>query len=126
MTIRMIAATVLFGLPFATAAFAECSGGNGRGWSGGKGAGAFEMAAGDKTCLIGFPNFIDDAKNTRIPATEVTLKTAPKSGKIGVTAKGLVYTPNPGFKGKDRFCTQNASPEVKGQTLSGCITVTVR
>lgn len=125
MQTKTLAIAFIAGLGLAPAALAECTGGNGRGWGSGKGAGQFEMAAGDKTCLIGFPNFIDDASDTRIPATEVTLKTAPKSGKIGVGAKGIVYTPNPGFKGKDRFCTSNASPKVKGETLAGCVAVTV-
>ena len=60
----------------ASSAFAACSGGLGRGWGSGKGAGTYEMAAADKQCMIGFANFIDDAKNTRIPATDVALTRA--------------------------------------------------
>lgn len=124
-----IKATVLVSsvmtLFFATSAFAECTGSNGRGWGSGKGNGAFEMAAGDKSCLIRFPGF-GSGNSERIPASEVKLTTAPKSGKIGVSANGVVYTPNPGFKGKDKFCTRNTSAKVKGETLSGCVTVTVK
>jgi type 1 fimbria pilin len=110
----------------ASAAQAECSGSNGRGWGSGKGKGQFEMTVADKSCKISFPGFIDDVKKTRVPATEVSLTKAPKSGKIGIAkGQGIIYTPNPGFKGKDTFCTKNTSPDVKG-TLSGCITVTVR
>jgi hypothetical protein len=109
----------------ASAAEAACTGSNGRGWGSGKGAGQFQMTAADKACEIGFANFIDDATNTRIPATQVTVTRAPKSGKVSVTAKGVVYTPNAGFKGKDSFCTTNKSSKARG-TLSGCITVSVR
>lgn len=85
------------------------------------------MTQADKTCRISFPGFIDDKKNTRIPATEVRITSQPKSGKVSVASgKGLIYTPNAGFKGKDRFCTSNTSPKVKGKKLSGCVTVTVR
>ena len=113
----------------ASAALAECRGSNGRGWGSGNGNGSFEMTQADKTCRINFPGFIFEATNTRIPATEVQLSRAPKNGKLGVAAgKGLIYTPNPGFRGQDTFCTRNTSPDpkVRGQTLSGCITVTVR
>lgn len=123
---NVLAAVFLLVFSSATVAQADCVGSNGRGWASGKGDGQFELAAGSASCSIGFPNFIDDARNTRTPATQVALKTAPKSGKVGVTAQGLVYTPNPGFKGKDKFCTSNTSPEVKGKILGGCITVTVR
>lgn len=122
-TILMV--TFMSGLFGASAALAACEGSNGRGWGSGKGDGAFEMAAGDKACTIRFPIFIDDAAGTRTEATQVTLTQAPKSGKVGVGKTGLVYTPNPGFKGKDRFCTKNTAPKVKG-TLAGCVTVTVR
>lgn len=85
------------------------------------------MTTRDKICRISFPGFIDDAKKTRIPATEVTVTREPKSGKVSVVAgKGLIYTPNEGFKGKDRFCTRNKSSKVKGKSLAGCVTVTVR
>lgn len=118
-------AFLVVGMLSASAVWADCSGGNGRGWASGKGKGEFEMAAGDKSCAISFPNFIDDAANTKIPATDVTVTKAPKSGTLGTTSKGLVYTPNAGFKGKDKFCTKNTTPKVKGKALSGCITVTV-
>lgn len=115
------------GLASVSSAYAACTGSNGRGWGSGKGNGQFEMTARDKSCKISFPGFINDAKKTRIPATDVTLTREPKNGKISVVAgKGLVYTPNSGFKGKDKFCTKNKSSKMKGQTLSGCITVTIR
>lgn len=110
----------------AGAAMAECKGSNGRGWGSGKGEGKYEMTSKDKVCLINFPNFIDDAAKTSIPATEVKLSRAPKNGTIGVTAQGLIYTPITGFKGADTFCTRNTTPKVRGKTLSGCVTVTVR
>lgn len=103
---------------------AACTGSNGRG--SGKGNGQFTMAPGDTSCSIPFTNFIDDRKKTSVPATQVRITNAPKSGKVGVTGRGLVHTPAKGFKGSDRFCTSNTAPRVKGQTLSGCITVTVR
>lgn len=109
----------------ASTVHAECTGSNGRGWASGKGNGQFEMTSADKSCQIDFPGFIDDAKKTRTPATQMTLTRAPKSGKITLSKDGPVYTPNPGFKGKDRFCTKNKAEGVKG-TLSGCLTVTVR
>ncbi|MEW9612380.1 hypothetical protein AB3G45_00600 [Shinella sp. S4-D37] len=106
---------------------AACSGSNGRGWGTGRGAGKFEMTTRDKSCKISFPGFTDDVRKTRIPATDVTFTSKPKSGKITVVAgKGLIYTPNAGFKGKDRFCTRNRSSKVKGKSLSGCVTITVR
>lgn len=109
------------------AAHAECAGSNGRGWGSGKGNGSFTMAANDKSCNISFPGFINDAKKTRIPAAEFKVTRGPKSGKLGVVAgQGLVYMPNPGFRGKDTFCTRNTSPDVPGKHLAGCITVTVR
>jgi hypothetical protein len=127
-TQRLVISTFILGgflAVSASSAFAACEGSGGRGWASGKGDGKYEMAGSDKTCLIGYPNFIDDATKTRVPATEVTLTRAPKSGKIGLTAKGLVYTPAAGFKGSDKFCTKNTAKGHKG-TLSGCITVTVR
>nr|WP_210422035.1 Ig-like domain-containing protein [Rhizobium sp. ACO-34A] len=85
------------------------------------------MTTKDKACNISFPGFIDDVRKTRTPATEVTVTRAPKSGTVAVVAgKGLVYTPGPGFKGQDKFCTRNTSAKVKGKSLRGCITVTVR
>ena len=126
MTFRTTGIVMLACIGFsASAAWADCEGSNGRGWASGKGNGAFEMAAKDKTCLIRFPAF-GSGEAPRIPATEVKLTTAPKSGKVAVSAKGMVYTPNPGFTGKDRFCTRNTAKQVKGQTLSGCVTVTVK
>ncbi|WP_151718392.1 Ig-like domain-containing protein [Gemmobacter serpentinus] len=111
----------------ASAAYAECTGTNGRGWASGKGSGQFEMSTADKQCRISFPGFVNDTTNTRIPATEVTLRQAPKNGKLAIVAgQGLIYTPNPGFTGKDKFCSVNTSPEVKGKKLSGCVTITVR
>lgn len=120
---------VLFaaGLFSVSAAEAACTGTNGRGWGSGRGAGTFTMTTADKACKISFPGFIDDKKKTRIPATQVRLTKQPSSGKVSIVAgKGLLYTPKAGFKGKDRFCTSNTSPKVKGGRLSGCITVTVR
>lgn len=115
------------GLSSVYPAYAACTGTNGRGWGRGNGNGQFEMAGPDKVCNISFPGFIDDVRKTRTPATDVTITRQPKNGKIVVVAgKGLVYTPAQGFKGKDKFCTRNKSPKVKGQSLSGCITVTVR
>lgn len=106
---------------------AACEGTNGRGWGSGNGAGTFSMTAADKVCKISFPGFINDVKKTRIPAAQVKITRQPKSGKLSVVAgKGLIYTPKAGFKGKDRFCTTNTSPKVKGGKLSGCITITVR
>ncbi len=107
------------------AAQAACNGGLGRGWGSGKGDGKFEMGASDSVCLIGFANFVNDATDSRVPAKQVTLTRAPKNGKIGLTDNGVVYTPNPGFKGADKFCTRNKAEGEKG-TLSGCVTVTVR
>lgn len=117
----------LIGCFAASAANAACTGTNGRGWGKGNGAGKFEMATGDKICKISFPAFVNDAMKTRVPATNVKVTSNPKNGKIAVVAgQGLIYTPKAGFKGKDRFCTRNTSPKVKSQTLSGCVTVTVR
>lgn len=123
----LLAALSTVGLTTASSAYAACSGSNGRGWGSGNGKGQFEMTTGDKSCNISFPGFIDDVKKTRTPATEVTVTRNPKNGKIAVVAgKGLTYAPSAGFKGKDSFCTRNKSSKVKGKTLSGCITVTVR
>ncbi|MGB3876487.1 MAG: hypothetical protein WA980_11605 [Shinella zoogloeoides] len=117
----------LIGCFTASTAHAACTGTNGRGWGKGKGAGKFEMTMNDKICKISFPGFIDDLKKTRVPATSVTFTSKPKNGKISIVAgKGLIYTPKAGFKGKDRFCTRNTTPKVRGKTLSGCVTVTVR
>lgn len=104
---------------------AACSGSLGRGWGSGSGKGTFEMAASDKTCVIDYPNFINDSAKTKIPATQVALTKAPKSGKIGLSPKGMIYTPTAGFKGKDKFCTKSTAPEVKGKSLAGCVSVTV-
>jgi hypothetical protein len=110
---------------FTTSVQAACTGSNGRGWASGSGAGNFEMSTSDRTCSIPFPNFI--VGDRRTPASEVVLTTAPRNGTIGVAAgRGLVYTPNAGFTGADRFCTRNTASAFQGQTLSGCITVTVR
>lgn len=128
----MRATQLIFGAAFVagcmsiSAAEAACTGSNGRGWGSGNGAGKFTMSAADQSCRIGFTNVIDDRKKTSIPATNVKITRAPKSGKVAVTGSGLVYTPAKGFKGQDRFCTSNKAPSVKGTTLSGCITVTVR
>ena len=123
---RIFVAISILGALAASTAQAECTGTNGRGWGSGKGNGSFEMTAADKKCQISFPGFIDDAKKTRTPATEMKLTTAPKSGKITLSKDGPIYTPNAGFKGKDKFCTRNTTPEVKGKSLSGCVTVTVK
>ncbi|MBX3598565.1 MAG: hypothetical protein KF874_13425 [Rhizobiaceae bacterium] len=104
---------------------AACEGTNGRGWGKGGGNGKFVMGATDKSCNISFPHFINDAKKTRTPANQVKFTTEPKNGKVNVVGKGLVYTPNPGFKGKDKFCTTNKSAKEKG-TLRGCITIRVK
>lgn len=115
---------LFFGLGFA--AHAECSGGLGRGWASGKGNGEYQMRAGEQSCVIDYPAFIDDAKGTRTPATELALTRAPAAGKIGVSPQGIVYMPPAGFAGQDRFCIRNTTPQVRGKTLSGCVTVTVR
>lgn len=120
-----LGAFALVGCLSLSAAQAACSGGNGRGWGSGKGDGKFEMTAADKSCAISFPNVINDKKKTSVPATEMKLTRGPKNGTLNKTATGLVYTPAPGFKGKDKFCTRNTAPGIKGVTLSGCITVTV-
>jgi hypothetical protein len=110
-----------------SSAYAACTGTNGRGWGNGSGRGQFEMTTADKTCNISFPGFIDDIKKTRTPATQVTITTKPKNGNVVVVAgRGLTYTPARGFKGSDRFCTRNTTPLVKGKSLSGCITVSVK
>ncbi|WP_199259659.1 Ig-like domain-containing protein [Paracoccus binzhouensis] len=128
MRIRFTLGTFFLAALFAaSAAQAECTGSNGRGWGSGKGAGKFEMTAADKVCRISFPGFIDDVRKTRTPATEVVLTKAPSHGKLGIApGEGLVYTPAQGFRGSDKFCTRNKAPEISGKTLSGCITVTVR
>lgn len=120
----ILAATLMAALFGTSAAQAACEGGLGRGWSKGNGKGEFTMRSADKSCLTGFANFID-AKENLTPATQVELTTAPKSGKITIGKTGVTYTPQPGFKGKEKFCTKNTTPEVKGKSLRGCITVTV-
>ena len=125
-TLATLATTLAIGCLAATAAQAACSGSNGRGWGSGNGAGKFTMSTADKTCNISFTNVINDKQNTSVPATQVRVTRAPKSGKVTVTGKGLVYTPASGFRGTDKFCTRNTAPGVKGVTLSGCISVTVR
>ncbi|WP_282129011.1 Ig-like domain-containing protein [Roseobacter litoralis] len=110
----------------ATTAIAACDGASGRGWASGNGKGSYEMTSGAKRCEIPFVNFFSNNGNTRTPAKEVTLRRAPKSGTISLSSSGIIYTPNAGFKGKDRFCTVNRSSAFEGQTLSGCITVTVK
>lgn len=121
-----IATSIIISGLAVSVANAACEGSNGRGWGSRGGQGKFAMSAADKSCQIGFPNFINDQAKTQIPATQVTFTTQPKSGKVAVTGKGLTYTPNPGFKGKDKFCTQNRSAKVKGKALRGCVTVTVK
>ncbi|WP_347137565.1 hypothetical protein [Paracoccus sp. SSK6] len=113
-------------LVLGSAADAECSGGLGRGWASGKGNGQYEMRLGEQSCVIDHPAFIDDAKGTRTPATELALTRAPAAGRIGVSPQGIVYMPPAGFAGQDRFCIRNTTPQVRGKTLSGCVTVTVR
>lgn len=130
MHMRIVATVItalVWGSVTVSAAQAACTGTNGRGWGSGRGAGEFQMSASDKICKISFPGFIDDVRKTRTPATDVTITRQPKSGKISVVAgQGLIYTPNANFKGKDRFCTKNTSSKVRGKSLSGCITVTIR
>lgn len=104
---------------------AACKGSNGRGWASGKGNGKYQMTAADKSCSINFPGFIFKNK-PRVPAKQVSITRPPKSGTVKVTGSGVVYTPSPGFKGSDKFCTKNTSPKVKGQALSGCVTVAVK
>lgn len=106
----------------ATAASAACESSLGRGWSKGNGKGSFVLS-GAKSCDTGFANFYG-SDNVGIPATEVALSKAPKSGKISIGTTGVIYTPAAGFKGKDTFCTKNTAPGHKGK-LSGCITITV-
>ena len=121
----VFAATVAIAGLVASSAFAECTGSNGRGWGKGKGNGQFEMSTSDKTCLISYPGFIYEAEKKRVPATEVKLTRAPKSGTISLSKQGIVYTPAAGFKGKDKFCTKNTAQGEKG-TLSGCVTIVVK
>ncbi len=120
----VFAAFTLIAMTVASAAHAECSGSNGRGWGKGKGNGSFEMSGSDGTCQIGYPSFIYESENRRVPATEVKVTRAPKSGKISLSKTAIIYTPAVGFKGKDKFCMKNTAQGEKG-TLSGCITVTV-
>lgn len=120
------AAIVPLILGVGSAAHAECSGGLGRGWASGKGNGQYEMRAGDQSCVIEYPAFFDNAGGNRTPATELALTRAPAAGKIGVSPQGIVYMPPAGFAGQDRFCIRSTTPQVRGKTLSGCVTVTVR
>lgn len=123
--VTVFSVALMAGVLTSTFAHAACSGSLGRGWSNGNGAGKFEMSAADGSCKIGFANFIDDAKKTKIPATQVSVTTQPKSGKLAVTGSGLVYTPAKGFTGKDKFCTKSKSAKVPEKALTGCVTVTV-
>ncbi|VDS07364.1 hypothetical protein PARHAE_00540 [Paracoccus haematequi] len=123
---RLSALIVPLVLVLAPAAYADCNGGLGRGWASGKGNGQFEMRMGESSCVIDYPAFIDDANGTRTFATELALTRAPANGKIGVSPQGIVYMPSAGFAGQDKFCIRNTTPEVRGKTLSGCVTVTVR
>ncbi|MEI4486395.1 hypothetical protein V8J36_09345 [Frigidibacter sp. MR17.14] len=116
------AVALLISLAAATTASAACDGGLGRGWASGKGDGKFTMVAADKSCPISYPAFIYDTR--KVPATEMKLTRAPKSGKLSLSASGPVYTPNAGFKGADKFCIRNTAKGEKG-SLSGCVTVTV-
>jgi len=127
MRVKIFTAT-FFAVGCLTLSMAEaaCTGTNGRGWGSGRGAGKFEMTAADKNCRISFTNVINDQQKTRIPATNVTITRAPKSGKVNVTGSGLVYTPNQGFRGSDTFCTRNTTPKAPGAVLSGCITIAVK
>lgn len=111
-------------ISISSVAHAQCSGGLGRGWASSKGAGQYEMAASDQQCLIGFASFIDP-NGGKTPATKVKLTSAPKSGKIGIGQQGVVYTPNKGFRGTDKFCTSNSSDAVKGKSLKGCVSISV-
>ncbi|MBX3598564.1 MAG: hypothetical protein KF874_13420, partial [Rhizobiaceae bacterium] len=124
--IGTIAASILISGLAVSVANAACEGSNGRGWGSRGGQGKFTMSAADKSCNIGFPNFINDQAKTKIPANQVTLTSQPKNGKVSVSGKGLTYTPNAGFKGKDKFCTQKRTPKVKGKALRGCVTFTVK
>ncbi len=109
----------------AAEAYAACTGSNGRGWASGRGAGKFEMTAADKSCKISVPGFV--VGKNRTPAAESKITRQPKSGKVTIAqGRGFLYTPNAGFKGKDRFCSSSTSPKFKGQRLAGCVTVTVR
>lgn len=119
------ALALVAGLLMAGQAMAACEGSLGRGWGSGSGNGKYAMAAGDKACQVAFPSFINDAAKTKIAATEMKLTRAPKNGTISLSANGPVYTPSAGFKGNDKFCIRNTSPQVKGQSLSGCVTVSV-
>lgn len=124
-TATVLTTLVVLGCFSASTAYAACSGSNGRGWASGRGAGKFEMSAGAKSCQIGVPGFT--VGNSRTPAAESKITRQPKSGKVTIAqGRGFLYTPNAGFKGKDRFCSSNTSPKFKGQRLAGCVTVTVR
>jgi hypothetical protein len=121
----VLTAFTVIGCLSVSAADAACTGSNGRGWASGGGAGQFVMTAADTSCKISVPGFIVGKKRT--PASESKITRQPKSGKVTIAqGRGFLYTPNAGFKGKDRFCSSNTSPKFKGQRLAGCVTVTVR
>ncbi|WP_112309697.1 hypothetical protein [Pseudogemmobacter bohemicus] len=73
----VFAAFSLMAMTLASAAQAECSGGNGRGWS--NGHGSFEMSGKDGGCRIGYPGFICEDGKRCVPATEMTLTRVPRS-----------------------------------------------
>lgn len=125
-TLAVLSAGILASFLSASIAEAACTGSNGRGWGKGNGNGKFQMTQADKSCSIGFPNFINDKEKTSIPADRVSITRKPKSGDVRVARKGMVYTPKAGFKGKDKFCTRNTSPKVKGGVLAGCVNITVK
>lgn len=81
-------------------AAAACDGSTGRGWASGKGTGSYEMT-GSGPCLIPFVGFFSNGGQDFTEATEVSLRKAPKSGTVGLTRRGITYTPNAGFKGRD-------------------------
>ena len=125
-TLATVSTLLVAGFFSVATAEAACTGSNGRGWGSGQGNGKFEMKTSDKNCKIGFTSFINDKTKKSIPATNVSITRAPKSGKVIVSSSGLIYTPAAGFRGSDKFCTSNTSPRVSGQALKGCITVTVK
>lgn len=121
-----VTALAIAGTFAATEVQAACSGGLGRGWASGRGSGEFTMTSGDKNCLIAYPAFINEAAGTRTPAAQIALTSAPKAGKIGSTPDGILYMPQSGFRGSDKFCIKNTTPQMPGKSLSGCVTVTVQ
>jgi len=110
----------------ASVAMAACEGSTGRGWASGKGTGTYEMSPGDTRCQIPFVGFFSNNGGTFTPAKDVSLRKAPRSGKISLSGSGIIYTPNAGFRGTDEFCTVNRSSKAQGETLSGCYKVTVK